>query len=73
MRTPATYMPDLDRIRVDLPGPGFGITLPMAPDDAQTLATALKVALAIRENSKGRTDAPKRTRKPKPLEQPVEE
>jgi hypothetical protein len=45
----ATYVPEIDAIRVDIPGQGHRYTTLLTPAQALALATSLKVAIAYRE------------------------
>ncbi len=47
----ATFIPELDCIRIDIPGQGHRYTTLLTPDQAVRLAAAVKVALANREPS----------------------
>lgn len=56
----ATYVPEIDAIRVDIPGQGHRYTTLLTPAQALALATSLKVAIAYREPPRPTTT---RTRK----------
>ena len=53
----AAHVPEIDAIRVDLPGQGHRVSVLLTPDNAARLMAALRVALAYREPA-----APKRPR-----------
>lgn len=53
MKPEATWIAELDRIRLELPGPGFRMTFALTPEQAMDLAVALKRALGMRKLKTG--------------------
>lgn len=53
----AEWVEEIDQVRLDIPGRGFSTSCVIEPDDAMTLMTAIKVALARRPGAASRRKA----------------
>lgn len=50
----ATYIAEVDLVRIDLPGSGHRVSVLLTPDHALRLLTALKIALAVKQGPTSR-------------------